>query len=64
MKKNFKLQSTILIMVTILISCNQNTELKFHQLKGPYLGQNPPFIGPLELIKTLLKFNRFASLPE
>jgi len=46
MNKNFKLQSAILIIVTILISCNQSTESKFHQLKGPYLGQKPPGMTP------------------
>ena len=48
MKKNFQPQIIILITGILLISCNQNTEpqlkneSKFSELKGPYLGQEPP----------------------
>ena len=51
-KKNLKLQSLILIIGIILISCNQNSnsknesESKFTELKGPYLGQIPPGMIP------------------
>jgi hypothetical protein len=48
MKQNLILQSVILIISILLISCNQNnvqqneTGSKFNELSGPYLGQKPP----------------------
>jgi len=47
MKKSLKLLSVILILGSILISCNQDktkdTENELKNLKqGPYLGQKPP----------------------
>ena len=42
MKSNFVLLSIILISGTLLIFCSQNTESKFSELKGSYLGQKPP----------------------
>ena len=46
MKNNILLSSIILIVSSILFSCNHIQDSKFHQLKGPYLGQNPPGMIP------------------
>ena len=56
MKKKIKLLSVILIISTMLTSCNQNNESqsnlhagnesKFPKLQGPYLGQKPPGMTP------------------
>ncbi len=56
MNKNIKLLNVILITGTLLISCNKSNKSrtnlqsgeksKFHELKGPYLGQKPPGMTP------------------
>ncbi len=46
MKRNIIFLGIILISDILLILCNQNNESKFHQLKGPYLGQKPPGMTP------------------
>ncbi len=56
MKNNILLLSTILILGSMLISCNRNNksqlnpqnqnQSKFTELSGPYLGQKPPGIIP------------------
>jgi len=41
--KNHRAHFGIILMIGFfLFSCRQNTESKFHQFKGPYLGQKPP----------------------
>ena len=44
MTRNFVLAAIFLISFTMLISCGQNNESRFSELKGPYLGQKPPGI--------------------